>query len=315
VNPLPPLLVAAAALGIVGGAARADEPVDDPRLGPPISVRALDPDGFGPVDAVGDLRDGMVVRVTATGFEPNSDGRARQCLGPHTSDDAGATERPCTASVPVRFDDHGTARTLFLFAASIPGAGSCPSTGAWCELEVVGADGRRAVVRTLFGVAPPDPARLTASPSRGVLEGETIDVAVRDAEPGQHLVAALCAPPALDVASCGAPGPTAAIVADAAGSGTAHLIVRAGPVGTAGSRCSEHDPCRVAVLVDGQARGTPALLTFASGPGASYEERRLAIGLLLAAACTFGAVHIGRTTSWARPDEPYEERAEPARRT
>jgi hypothetical protein len=60
----------------------------------------------------------------------------------------------------------------------------------------------------------------------------------------------------------------------------------------------------VAVLVDGQVRGTPALLIFGSGRGASYDEGRLTVGLILAAAFALGAAQIGRTTTWARPEEP-----------
>jgi hypothetical protein len=304
VNPLPPLAVAATALVLLGGTAWADAPIDDPRLGPPIAVHALDPDGFGPFDVVGDLGEGMVVRITATGFEPNSDGQARQCLGPHTTEDTAAPDRPCTASVAVRFDDHGTARTLFLLAAAVPGAGPCPTDGAWCELEVVGDDGRRAIVRTLFDAPAPDAPRVVVSPSRGVLDGETVDVAVTHAAPGQRLLVGLCAPPALDGSSCGAPGPTTTLAADDAGSGRATLLARTGPVGADGARCSRRDPCRVAVLVDGQVRGTPALLIFGSGRGASYDEGRLTVGLILAAAFALGAAQIGRTTTWARPEEP-----------
>ena len=52
------------------------------------------------------------------------------------------------------------------------------------------------------------------------------------------------------------------------------------------------------------------LVTVASGPGVDYDGRRLATGLLVGAACLVGALHLGRTTDWRRPDE-HADAADP----
>jgi hypothetical protein len=59
----------------------------------------------------------------------------------------------------------------------------------------------------------------------------------------------------------------------------------------------------VVALVDGQVHAASRRLGFGTGQGASYDDGRLAFGLLAAAALLLGAWTIGRSTTWTRPDD------------
>ncbi|MGQ0520059.1 MAG: neocarzinostatin apoprotein domain-containing protein [Actinomycetota bacterium] len=266
------------------------------RRGPAVRVRAADEATFAGVPVVDRLVDGTVLRVTAGGFVPDTDGTVAICRnGP-------SGPARCLGAFPVRFDGAGTARFQYLVVRD--GTGRCgPDDG--CVLAVTDAEGRLGTVATVFGAAAPAPGRVTITPRTGLEDGQAVQVLLTGFPPGAHVRLAQCVPPGQPVARrCGAPGPVVPVVVGDDGRASASFAVRAGSVGSGHHPCLRGRVCAVAVTTaDGAVPAPVVPITFSAGRGASYDGGRLIVGLLVAIALACLATWLVRTTDWREPSE------------
>ncbi|MGI8984389.1 MAG: neocarzinostatin apoprotein domain-containing protein [Acidimicrobiales bacterium] len=265
---------------------------------PVIRIEPATQDRFSPYRPVSGLTPGSVVRVVAEGFDWHERGRVEQCvseLGRQTA---------CAEAFPVQFDDDGRADFQFAVRGDFA-PGGCRAGQPTCLLRLRGeSSGRRGTVQTVL-VDEVTPGRVSVEPGRGLVDGQTVDVSVSGFLPGTTASAVLCAPPeAYDARRCTSPGPTSAMVIDAAGLGHTTLTVAAGRTGPDGVVCGPRRPCGVAVVVGpGFVAAAAAPVGFSLGPGAAYDVGRVAGGLGCALLLVALAVVIGMRTDWTRPAE------------
>lgn len=252
------------------------------------------PDVVPVVDA---LRDDAVLRVTATGFAPDTTGSVAQCVARRAG-----VER-CRDRFPVRFDGAGAARFQYLVSATAGPRGCGP--GAGCAVVVTGDDGRSALVPVVFGAAVPGPGRVTVAPRRGLADGREVRVMVAGFLPGTRLEVVQCASPGHPVSErCGAPGPAVPVTVGPGGRASATFPVRTGAVGAGRHPCRRGASCAVTVTgVDGPVRAPFVPISFSAGRGAAYDPVRLAAGLGTAAVLAALATWLVRSTDWREPTE------------
>lgn len=262
--------------------------------GPDVRVAAWDETEF--VDAaevVDGLADATVLRVTATGFVADTTGEAAQC----TLDRAG--REACRGRFPVRFDETGTARVQYLVSAD-----RCEH-GAQCLLWVRGPGERRVAVPLVFGARAPAPATLTVVPHGGLEEGQTVRVLVAGLPPRARLEVVQCVPPGVPVSErCEASRRAMPLVVGADGRGSTSFAVTAGEVGTGRDPCRRGSPCGIGLVGDGAlVRAAFVPVGFSGGASASYDAKRMALGVAAAVALLSLAVWLIRTTDWREPTE------------
>lgn len=264
---------------------------------PVLGVAASDPVQFAPHSVAGVLQPESVVRVRATGFGSFEAGTVEQCvteLGRRTS---------CVPGLPVQFDENGNAEFQFQLRAFAPG--DCRTGQPTCMLRVRGMTSRRqGTVHTVFVDGPPQ-GRITVEPRRGLADGDVVRVSVSGFPANVSATAVLCAPPSgYDVRRCGLAGREATFTVGTDGAGHTDLAVRAGPLGTERAPCGPRATCAVSVVTEHGFVAAPVVpIRFSLGPGASYEPRRLAVGLSLAALLVALALLLVRTTDWTKPTE------------
>ena len=237
-----------------------------------------------------------VLRINATGFETNGTGFVEQC-----------TLTRCANGFPVVFDINGAANFQYLvsdtFAAGLAPS-TCRAVEPPCVVHVRG-NGRSAFLTTVFrDVAVP--RRVTVAPSAlGLVDGSRVRVDVTGFNPGERVQAMLCAAPETRGAErCGAPGPVSSFTIDAGGSGSTDLEIRAGRVGSSGVACGRGATCGIVVSQAGSSVPAPVVeISFATGPGASYDATRTLVGLVAALALVALAVFWVRGTDWRKPSE------------
>ncbi|HEX5615646.1 MAG TPA: neocarzinostatin apoprotein domain-containing protein [Acidimicrobiia bacterium] len=273
-----------------------------PGLGPDVVVRASVAGELpAPTLSAGDLADGDIVPVVASGFGSNVDGRVRQCAA---SDDA----RECTPGLPVRFDAIGTARFLFPVSAHVGADDERIVCGpsATCTLEVSDQRNKVAMTVLVFGAPAPPPPEVRIEPST-VADGAPVVVTVRGLAPRERVRVVQCAANDDGRSGCGAPGSEVDVVADASGAASAELPIRAGRVGARIElRCSRETTCGVAVVhADGFVRAAPLEIRLSAGPSADYDGARLLVGLLIAVVLIAAAVALGVRTDWRGAPDPF----------
>lgn len=232
----------------------------------------------------GDLADGDVLDVDASGFEPDATGVARQCER--------AAAASCRNSYPVRFDDAGTARFQYRVVDEIDGP--CRR----CSVEV-SAGGKVATVDVWFHEPAPAIGQLTVTPNVEIEPGDVLEVEVRSYPPGVDGEVVLCAAPAIEGAErCGVVGDPTSLLIGADGVGRAEFVIVPGEVGRERVACGRGSTCAVAVLVDGVAVASARPIEFAEPAGAEYQPARLIAGLIAAAALLLAAFACYRRTDW-----------------
>lgn len=265
---------------------------------PVVKIEPTPGDRFAPYRPVSGLVPGAVVRVVAEGFDWHERGRVEQCvteIGHQTA---------CAEAFPVQFDDRGRAD----FQVAVRGdfaPGGCRAGMATCLLALTGdSSGRRGVVQTVL-VDSVTPGRVRVEPSQGIVDGQTVDVSVSGFPPGTRATAVLCAPSEpYDARRCTSPGPTSAMVVDAAGRGQTTLVVGAGRIGPDAVVCGPRRPCGVAVVVGpGFVTAPVAPVAFSLGPGPAYRAGRLVVGFGGALVLLGAAVAIARRSDWTKPPE------------
>ncbi|MGQ0745119.1 MAG: neocarzinostatin apoprotein domain-containing protein [Acidimicrobiales bacterium] len=265
---------------------------------PALMMKAARPDRFSAYQVVEGLAPDAVIRVRAGGFDWHERGTVAQCvleLGRLTT---------CGPSSPVQFDDGGKADFQVLVHDAIS-TGRCRVGRATCLLKVTGTDSRRqAVAQTVF-VDRVEPGRLRVTPSHGLSDGESVEVAVTGFPAGRSALAVLCAPPGgYDARRCDPPPSSAPFVIDANGTGRTRVVVGPSRLGADGVVCGPQRPCGVAVIVGAGFVAAPvAPITFSLGPGASYQPVRLVAGLTTALALLVMALLVARRTDWTKPAE------------
>ena len=267
--------------------------------GPTVSLAAFNGDGFAPEAIVVDeLPPSAVLRMTANGFDPYDKGFVEQCAG--TS---------CTNAFPVTFDEFGVSQFQYLLHDSVgmteTGPSTCRADEPSCIVRVR-TDTDVAYIATFVGDPAPPPREVITEPDlRDVEDGEAISVSVRNFLPGESVRAVLCvAPHTVGVERCGAPGPVAAFVVDSNGEGSTTIVVKRGAVGTESLNCGRERDCGVVVQSVGSIVPAPAAhIDFSSGPSASYDATRVAIGFMLALGLLAIAIYFIRTTDWRKPTE------------
>jgi len=287
------LVAGALVVGVGPDGAAADELVTRE-----VAVRAEPSEGFGPPPPVVDrLPARTVLRITATGFEPNAAGVIEQCAA-----------SGCTNPFPVSFDATGTARLQYL-VSSEPLARADSSWSCRAESCVVRLDsaGRTAYLTTVFGRAALPARRVQVDGhDRGLVDGAAVLVTVTGFRPGERVQAMLCAAPATyGTTRCGLPGPVAPFTIDADGTGRTSMVIGRGHVGSEGAQCGRETMCAVVVTRAGRGFAPGAVLPFSfrSGPGARYDGARVVAGLLLVALLVALAAVLVRVTDWRKPTE------------
>lgn len=239
-----------------------------------------------------------VLRITATGFEPNARGLVEQC-----------TVAGCANSFPVLFDDDGRARFQYFvsdaFARQLDPTSKCRASEPPCVVQLRSNE-EAAFLTTVFHDRAPEPRRVTVDPIRGgLVEGAAIQVSVEGFVPGERVQAMLCAAPATHGSEwCGAPGPVAPFTVGPDGTGRTALVIATGRVGSAGASCGRGDPCAIVVANARSAvPGAVLPVAFAAGRAARYNATRALTGLAIAIVLFALATFLARTTDWRKPTE------------
>jgi hypothetical protein len=217
------------------------------------------------------LADGDVLDVSVIGGVEGIQGSVQQCVRTMTG------PRACTNRYPVRFDDQGRAR----FQYQVTDPGDCGPDGS-CVLVVDDRDGQRqASAALVFGAPIPPPPTVVISPTEQVEQGERVRIEVSGLSPSAVVRVSYCDP------DCTA---TQRLLADSSGRVSSSVV--------AGAPC---DGCGIAVIAGPYDERTP--LSFAPVPQPGYDTRRLAIGLVVAAALLAAAWRIVTTVDWRPPSE------------
>jgi hypothetical protein len=217
------------------------------------------------------LDDGDVLDVSVIDGADGAQGSVRQCVRTLRGFQA------CTNHYPVRFDDSGRAR----FQYQLDDPGDCGPEGS-CALVVDDRDGhRQASAVLIFGAAAPPPPSVEVSPTELVEEGDRLRVDVAGVPPNAVVRVGYCHP------EC-----TAAqrVVADSSGRASSTVV--------AGAPCDE---CGVAVIAGPHETLIPVSFAPPERPG--YDTRRLAVGLVVAAALLVAAWRIVIAVDWRPPSE------------
>ncbi len=298
----PIVVVAGVAMYVIGlglSPAFASEPISGSVDEPEIYIQVQSEKAYGGnAPTVDRLAARSVLRIVAVGFEPNTTGTVEQC-----------SADGCANPFPVTFDIDGTARLEYLvndsFARGFDRPTTCRADEQPCVVHVH-SDKGSAFLRTVFRDATPAPRRVSLRPNAGrIANNAPVLVAVTGFVPGERVEAMLCAAPAsFGSKHCGAPGPVAPFTIEADGTGRVAMKISTGHVGTGGASCGRSARCSVVVSPPrASIPGAVLPITFAAGPGARYDGRRLLAGLSVAVLLAALAIVITRTTDWRKPTE------------
>ncbi len=251
----------------------------------------VEPDSFGGLERrLGDIADGDVLDITVMNFVADATGRVELCGD-------GSAPR-CSASYPVTFNSDGYAR--FQYRIVRPKDSACATAGLPCRVRVVSGD-REASLQVWFDAPAPAIGEVMVSRRTGLRDGDEIEIKVTGLQPGQDVIATMCAAPARrGIEQCGAPAPEVTIAVDAQGSGSARYVVRAGPTGSERIACGRGSNCAIAVLsMNRDALTDVRTIEFARREGANYVQDRLIVGLGLATALIVAAFAWNRRVDWS----------------
>ncbi len=238
-----------------------------------VSMRAVAPEDTSvtPNPVLDGLADGAVLDVTVTDGVAGAGGVVRQCV--RTTDGVAG----CLNDFPVQFGEGGDARFLY----ELIDTGRCGATAS-CVLVVddVGVT-RRAVAHIVFGAPAPPAPDVAIATQRLVEAGDEVVVTIGGLTPGVNVQVGYCGP------DCGR---FTDVVADADGRATTTVVV--------GTDCER---CGIAVI--GGPHDSLVPVPFAPPPQPRYDGRRLATGLLVAAALLLAAWRIVIGVDWSPPSE------------
>ncbi len=267
-----------------------------PRI-PVVSLRAAEEETFSPYAPVSGLAPGAVVRIQAEGFDRFERGRIEQCvteLGRQTT---------CADGFPVQFDERGRADVQVAVRDVSPGG--CRVGQPTCLLRLTGAQsGRRATVQTVL-VDQWTSGLVHVEPTRGVTDGQAVEVSVTGFPAGATAVAVLCAPPEIyDARRCTPADPRSTFTVDATGAGRTSLLATSGRLGADAVLCGPRRPCGVAVIAGSGFVGAAVTpVAFSEGPGVAYTAGRMVPGVGIALVLVGVALTIARRTEWTKPTE------------
>jgi len=271
--------------------------VEIPSALPVGPMNGSDPRRPGPYITIDDLGPDPVVHVVAAGFEPFERGFVELCVSKLDLFPS------CAGRFPVQFFEDGGADFQFQVRSTFA-PGGCRYGEVTCTVRVTGsASGRTGTVQTVVGSAPP--GEVTVTPRSGLHDHTVVEVSVAHFPSDTQATALLCAlPGGYDVRRCVAGRTAARFLVGPDGAGKTELDLRTGPVGANGVPCGPRHPCGVLVVSgDGFVAAPSVPLHFARGPGATYNQRRLAAGLTIAVALALTAVIVARRTDWTKPTE------------
>jgi hypothetical protein len=224
-----------------------------------------------PTPIVDQLAADDVLDVSVVGGTDGANGAVRQCKRSFSGVNG------CTNRYPVQFNDRGRAR----FQYQLDDPGGCGPAGS-CVLVVNDFDGeRRALVGLVFGAPAPPPPLVTISPAGLIEAGDQVRVEVEGLQPESAVRIGYCNP------NCTR---STRVVVNAAGSATVSVPV--------GEPC---DTCGIAVI--GSAHDVLTPVPFAPPERPDYDERRLVLGLAIAAGLLLTAWRIVATIDWRPPSE------------
>jgi hypothetical protein len=224
---------------------------------------------------IDELEDRDVLRLRVTDLHPGAHGFVSQCV----REPAGFAG--CTNAFPIQVNDEGIA----YFQYQVSGDRQRCGTAASCVVVATDANDGEAFAYTVFGATAPPPAAVQLHPAGPYRAGTRVEVRAAPMAPGAAVDIAFCAN------SC---GPSTHATADHAGIARASIVLDSTCVG--GDRC--------VISVTGVAtRDAVKLVQFVTGPTATYEVWRLAIGLTGAALLLLGVRVLARRTDWRAPSE------------
>ncbi len=232
-----------------------------------------------------------VLTIGAVLFDKNTTGNVRQCTV--------GEQRVCRNSIPVRFDGAGAASFQYL----ITDGGGCRLVDDRCTIEIRSGQ-TSSVIDTVFVDVAPPPGHITVTPRRDLLVGENVTVTAHDFPSSATLTLMICAAPSTSGPRCGSPGPVIELFTDAAGTGTAEVILAVQEVGADRVACGRQTMCSVVASSDSVGvRALPVRLLFNEAPGATYDAGRVALGIVAALAFALVAVSLVRSADWTPPPE------------
>ena len=236
-----------------------------------------------------------VLRVRASGFEPDTTGTVMQCLDGSR----------CRNGLSVRFDEHGDASFQYLVTDEVGTGtddGRCRLGRLRCTIEIRAGESTQ-VIDTVFVDEAPSPGMLMVDPDTGLAVGDEVRVTASRFTPGAELTLRLCAAPGSSDARCGTPKPAVPLTIGADGSAQARITIPA-EIGADEVACGRRAPCLL--VVSSEEVGVwarPAPLAFAEGPSPDYDRDRLVIGLAVALVLGALATWLIRSTDWSPPAE------------
>jgi hypothetical protein len=154
-----------------------------------------------------------------------------------------------------------------------------------CSVVIFGSS--RLELRTVFGDPAPPPVAVRADPA-ALPPGVDLTATAERLPPGASVEFAICRPDGEGGADCGEPVP-----ARATPEGTADAVLEVGA-----GRCGRGDVCAVAVTADGSAPLAYRHLRLLGRGGVTYDDGRVSLGLVAAAALLAGALLLLRRTDW-----------------
>ena len=281
------VLAAIIVLG-VGAGAQEDAPGVATRV---ISVVHRPPDELMAPTIINQLEPTTVLTIRAVLFDKNTTGYVGQCtIG---------ERKVCRNSIPVRFDGTGAASFQYL----ITDGGGCRLVDDRCTIEI-GAGQTLSVIDTVFVDVAPPPGHITVTPKRGLLVGDNVTVTAHDFPSSATLTLMVCAAPSTSGSRCGSPGPVVELSTDAAGTGSAEVILAVQEVGADRVACGRRTVCTIVVSSDSVGvRALPVRLLFNEAPGATYDAGRVTVGIVAALALALVAASLVWSGDWTPPPE------------
>ena len=247
-----------------------------------VSVQPQREDRFAlPARALDRLASRATVTIAGSGFSSGTTATVQQCSANGT----------CAASLPVTFDESGSARFLVevteRFATSAGENVDCSGPIARCVITV-GTAKETAEVPIVFEVPASPPPRVFISKVRA-RSGDVVRVTARGFPARSSARVTQCVP-----RSCETGATRTAIAFDDRGDATVDYRVRT----TGGCRLGR--PCAVAVVVPGLITGANvAPLAFTGSSTAAYTPSRLMFGVGLAVVLLALAAWLLATSDWS----------------
>jgi hypothetical protein len=306
------LVVGALGTGLPGSGSSEEEAADPaptttaparatPLLDVDVELAARAPDQLPAIAPVlGALADGDSVVIAASGLDELTRATVHQCPA------GAAVPAECREGLSVTVSEHQRLTVLVDLVERFGiGSSSVDCTVEDCSVVIFGSE--RLELRTVFGREAPPPVEVSAEPA-ALPPGSDVTARATGLPPRAEVTFSVCRPDGNGGADCGA---SSRVQSTADGTALAELEVSAG-------RCGRGEVCAVAVEAGDSGALAYRHLHLIGRGGASYDDDRVALGLLAAAVLLGIALLVLRRTDWTPvegdpfagvvlPEDPFAE--------